>query len=163
MASFFIDTDTGQVATQNQLLAAGYVAPTDVAPPRPWLRIQGTGDATTMWYAVLRKGVKDKFIGTLVFRHSPHHASLLADGWEEIPVDEIAAPEGRPPDELLAVDAALDRLAAADPAAAELVKLRYFAGLSIPQAAEVLGVSPRTADRLWTYARAWLRREIGPE
>jgi DNA-directed RNA polymerase specialized sigma24 family protein len=43
------------------------------------------------------------------------------------------------------------------------VKLRYFAGSSIPEAAEVLGVSPRTADRLWTYARAWLRREIGPE
>ena len=58
---------------------------------------------------------------------------------------------------------ALDRLAAADPAAAELVKLRYFAGLSIAEAAEILGVSPRTADRLWTYARAWLRREIEPE
>jgi DNA-directed RNA polymerase specialized sigma24 family protein len=77
--------------------------------------------------------------------------------------EAIAAPEGRPLDELLAVDEALDRLAAADPAAAELVKLRYFAGLAIPEAAAVLGVSPRTADRLWTYARAWLRREIGPE
>jgi DNA-directed RNA polymerase specialized sigma24 family protein len=42
------------------------------------------------------------------------------------------------------------------------VKLRYFAGLSIAQTAEILGISPRTADRLWTYARAWLRREIDP-
>jgi len=56
----------------------------------------------------------------------------------------------------------VDRLAQTDPAAAELVKVRYFAGLSIPQAADVLGISPRSADRLWAYARAWLRREIRP-
>ncbi len=46
--------------------------------------------------------------------------------------------------------------------AVRLVELRYFAGLSIPQAADVLGISPRSADRLWAYARAWLRREIRP-
>ena len=63
-------------------------------------------------------------------------------------------------DDLLALDAALGRLAASDSEAAELVKLRYFAGLTIPQAAEVLGVSPRKADSLWSFARAWLRREI---
>ena len=70
----------------------------------------------------------------------------------------LTAPEA--PDELLAVDEALDGLAAVDAQAAELVKLRYFAGLSIPEAAEVLGTSPRSADRLWAYARAWLRRAI---
>jgi len=63
-------------------------------------------------------------------------------------------------DDLVALDDALDRLAAGDNQAAELVKLRYFAGLTIPQAAEVLGVSPRKADLLWSFARAWLRREI---
>jgi len=73
-----------------------------------------------------------------------------------------AAENPRPPDQLLAVDEAVDRLAQTDPAAAELVKVRYFAGLSIPQAADVLGISPRSADRLWAYARAWLRREIRP-
>jgi DNA-directed RNA polymerase specialized sigma24 family protein len=52
-------------------------------------------------------------------------------------------------------------LAATDPRAAELVQLRYFGGLSIPEAARVLGVSPRTADRLWVYARAWLHQELG--
>ena len=51
-------------------------------------------------------------------------------------------------------------LANADPQAAELVKLRYFAGLSIPQAAAVLGVSPRSADLLWAYARSWLLRSL---
>ncbi len=50
-----------------------------------------------------------------------------------------------------------------DPTAAELVKLRYFAGFSIVEAAEILGVSARTADRLWSYARAWLRRALTAE
>jgi RNA polymerase sigma factor (TIGR02999 family) len=65
------------------------------------------------------------------------------------------------PEEVLAVDEALAGLAAADAQAAELVKLRYFAGLSIPEAAKVLNLSPRSADRLWAYARAWLQRAIG--
>ena len=54
----------------------------------------------------------------------------------------------------------LVQLAAADPQAAELVKLRYFAGCTIPQAAEVVGVSPRTANFLWVYARTWLFRKL---
>jgi RNA polymerase sigma factor (TIGR02999 family) len=67
------------------------------------------------------------------------------------------------PDEVLAVDEALAGLAAADPQAAELVKLRYFAGLPVPEAAEALGLTTRTAERLWAYARAWLRRALeGP-
>jgi RNA polymerase sigma factor (TIGR02999 family) len=72
---------------------------------------------------------------------------------------DVAAEEA--PDEVLAIDEALAGLAAADPQAAELVKLRYFAGLSLPEAAESLGIPTRTAERLWAYARAWLRRAIG--
>ncbi len=64
-------------------------------------------------------------------------------------------------EEVLAVDEALAGLVAVDAQAAELVKLRYFAGLSIPEVAEILNISPRSADRLWAYARAWLRRAIG--
>jgi RNA polymerase sigma factor (TIGR02999 family) len=67
------------------------------------------------------------------------------------------------PEEVLAVDEALGQLEQTDRAAAQLVKLRYFSGLTIPQAADVLGVSARTADRLWVYARAWLFRKIGRE
>jgi RNA polymerase sigma factor (TIGR02999 family) len=63
--------------------------------------------------------------------------------------------------ELLSVDDALDRLAAAEPRAAELVKLRYFAGMTIPEAAAALGVSARTADAWWAYARAWLAADLG--
>ena len=63
-------------------------------------------------------------------------------------------------EDVLAVDEALDKLAQRDPIKAELVKLRYFAGLTGEQAAAAFGISAATADRYWTYARAWLHRQI---
>ena len=70
-------------------MAAG-VTPQDDAPPRPWFPIQGTKDATTMWYAVMRKEVKaGVFIAQLCLRHSEHQASLEAAGYAEVAVDEI--------------------------------------------------------------------------
>jgi hypothetical protein len=96
VAQFFIDTDTGQVATQRQLADTG-VTPPGGMPPRPWHLVRGTGDASTMWYAVLRKQVKAVYIGTLALRHSDHHASLLQEGWQEVPVAEIAAVTGETP------------------------------------------------------------------
>jgi RNA polymerase sigma factor (TIGR02999 family) len=80
---------------------------------------------------------------------------------QDVEESQLAAPEVS--DDLLAVDEALTGLTAADPQAAELVKLRYFAGLSIPEAAKALGISSRTADRLWVYARAWLHEALHPE
>lgn len=77
---------------------------------------------------------------------------------EELESSQIVAPEV--PEDLIALDEALQRLAEHDPQSAELVMLRYFAGLTIPQAAEILDVSPRKADFIWSVARAWLRREI---
>jgi RNA polymerase sigma factor (TIGR02999 family) len=72
------------------------------------------------------------------------------------------APDPAPdPIDVIALDDALDRLAAAFPRRAELVKLRYFAGLTLPEVAAVLGVSQSTAEADWTYARAWLKRELG--
>jgi hypothetical protein len=88
VALFFIDTSSGTVATQHQLIDAG-IANADGVPPRPWHRIQGTGDATTLWYAVMRRTERGIFIGTLVLRHSGHHAFLMERGWEEIPVADI--------------------------------------------------------------------------
>ena len=85
---FFIDTATGRVSTHRQLIDAG-LADEDKLPPRPWLRVQGPGDASTMWYAVLRKRERGVYIGTLTIRHGDHHASLLARGWEEVPVESI--------------------------------------------------------------------------
>jgi RNA polymerase sigma factor (TIGR02999 family) len=72
--------------------------------------------------------------------------------------EALAVPEDC--EEVLAVHEALDGLAAADPQAAQLVKLRYFAGLSIDETAGMLNISPRSADRVWSYARAWLQRTI---
>ncbi len=71
---------------------------------------------------------------------------------------EIALPEV--PEDLVALDEALTRLAATDKTAADLVHLRFFAGLPLSEVAQQLGISPRTADRLWAYARAWLHQEI---
>jgi hypothetical protein len=91
MAEFFIDTRSGRVATRRQLVEAGLV-PSDADPQRPWLRVQGTGDASTMWYAVLRKQERGIWLGTLAMRHQGNYERLLADGWEEVPISEIQAP-----------------------------------------------------------------------
>lgn len=75
-------------------------------------------------------------------------------------LEEIAICLPEPHEDLLALDEALQKLAGVEPPAAEVVQLLYFAGLTLPEAAETLGISPRTAGRLWAYARAWLRREM---
>jgi DNA-directed RNA polymerase specialized sigma24 family protein len=65
-----------------------------------------------------------------------------------------------PREDLIAIDAALTKLRAQDATAAELVQLRYFAGLTIAETAAAMDISPRTADRIWVFAKAWLHREI---
>src|SRR5262245_5954830 len=81
--------------------------------------------------------------------------------WKRIDLPDAAVPIDD--SNLVALDDALSEFATIDPEAAELVQLRYFTGLSIPQAAEALGISPRTADRTWAYARAWLFRRSSEE
>src|SRR2546430_2212811 len=71
----------------------------------------------------------------------------------------LAAPEPR--EDLVALDTALTKLAETDKQAAELVQLRYLAGLPLREIAELLGIAPRTTDRLWAYAKAWLHQEAG--
>lgn len=78
--------------------------------------------------------------------------------WDDV---SIAVPEIH--EDMIALDAALDRLKAVDAQAVQLVNLRYFVGLSNADAAEVLGISPRTADRVWAFARAWLHQAITDE
>jgi RNA polymerase sigma factor (sigma-70 family) len=73
---------------------------------------------------------------------------------QDLDPDHLTVPEA--PDDLLALDEALSQLAAAEPQVAQLVQLRYFAGLTLRQAAAALGIAPRTADVWWAYARAWL-------
>jgi RNA polymerase sigma factor (TIGR02999 family) len=73
---------------------------------------------------------------------------------------EADAIAGERAEDIIQVDAALDELAGSDPRAAELVKLRFFVGMSNAEAATALGVSTRTVERLWVYAKAWLREEL---
>jgi RNA polymerase sigma factor (TIGR02999 family) len=81
-------------------------------------------------------------------------------GAAHLDVDDLEIASPAPDDQLLALNDALDRFAALEPQQAELVKLRYFVGLKIDEAAEVLGISKATAKRWWAYARAWLFNEI---
>lgn len=83
MGFFFVNTEDGRVATQGQLGDAGL---TDERgePGMPWHGIRGPRDASTMWYAVLRKQERGVFIGALCFRHSERYASLREAGWEEL-------------------------------------------------------------------------------
>ncbi len=85
-------------------------------------------------------------------------AQKRGGGLTRQPLDAVAAPG--PDEELVALDEALEKLAARDPLKAQLVELRYFAGLTGEQAAAALGISPTTADRHWAYARAWLQTEV---
>ena len=124
-----------------------------------WLRLGGDGqrwENRAHFFGAaaeaMRRILIDRARRKLAARHGGGQAQLDVD---EI---EIAAPSQD--DELLAVHDALDALAAHDARKAELVKLRYFAGLTIDEAADVLGISAPTAKRDWTYARAWLFRQI---
>jgi RNA polymerase sigma factor (TIGR02999 family) len=126
-----------------------------------WLRLAG-GDTPPRWqnrahfFAAAAESMRRILIDNARRRHARRHGG----DQERVNVEmaEIAAPGSD--DELLAVHDALDRFAQLDPFKAELVKLRYFVGLTVPEAAEVLGVSEPTVKRGWAYARAWLYREI---
>jgi RNA polymerase sigma factor (TIGR02999 family) len=80
--------------------------------------------------------------------------------WTRVPLEDAQPAAPDPRDDLVALDAALTRLVAVDPQAAKLVELRHFAGLPVAEAAQTLGISMRTAERLWAFARAWLLREL---
>src|SRR5918911_3777107 len=100
-------------------------------------------------------------MGRILVDQARRKLSLRRGGdLQRLPIEdlEIEAPE--PSVDLLAVHEALDRFQDVDPTAAEIVKLRYFAGMTIPQAAEALGISTSTADRSWAYARAWLHAAL---
>jgi hypothetical protein len=88
VGAFFVNTGNGRVATRAQLADGGLVDELG-KPVEPWNPIQGPSDASTMWYAVLRKRERGVFIGTLCFRHTARQASLEALGWEEVPVEAI--------------------------------------------------------------------------
>ncbi len=125
-----------------------------------WLRLAGgaehTWDSRAHFFGAAAEAMRRILIDNArrkqALRHGAGQARL------DIQDVELAAPI--PEDQILAVDDALNKLASLDKTKAELVKLRYFAGMTIEQAAAVLGISEATAKRWWLYARAWLATEI---
>ena len=81
-------------------------------------------------------------------------------GWRRLRLDNIDLPVEEPPEDLLDLDEALQKLALEDPVCADLVKLRFFAGLTMEEAAAALGIARRSADRYWAFARSWLYDEL---
>jgi RNA polymerase sigma factor (TIGR02999 family) len=126
-----------------------------------YLRLVGQADATRWDHRGHFFAAAAKAMRRILIERARHKQRLIHGGGrrrKQIDLNYVAAHE--PAEELLALDAALAKLAQHDPLKARLVELRYFAGLTSDQAAEILGISPSTADRHWVYARAWLRREV---
>jgi RNA polymerase sigma factor (TIGR02999 family) len=127
-----------------------------------WLRLGG--DVQPQWEnrAHFFGAAAEAMRRILIDRARRRKAQRHGGGQERIDIDEldIISP-AQSDDEMLGVNHALDRLAEVEPAKAQLVKLRYFAGMSIEEAAGALGISAPTAKRWWRYARAWLRLEVG--
>ncbi|MCI0357951.1 MAG: ECF-type sigma factor [Planctomycetaceae bacterium] len=123
-------------------------SPQQLGPPR-W-------DSRGHFFAAAAEAMR-----RILVENARRKASLKRGGqMRHLPLRDEVAEAATSAEELLALDEALDNLAEADPQAAELVKLRYFAGLSMEDAAACLGISPRNAYYTWSYARSWLHRAI---
>ena len=131
-----------------------------------YLRLMASGDASAPrehhwdsrghFFAAAAEAMRRILIENARRKRSLKHGG----GLKRLDADEVVLEMPEPVEDLLALDEALNKLAAKDPLKAELVKLRYFAGMTIEEAAGVLGISAATAKRWWTYTRAWLYQEI---
>jgi len=128
-----------------------------------WLRLVGNEEARfanrAHFFSAAAEAMRRILVEKARRKQGPRHGG----GWERVEVERIQLAEPVPSNDVLALDEALTELARCNPQAAELVQLRFFGGLTQAQAAEVLGVAPRTADRTWAYARAWLFEQLAGE
>jgi RNA polymerase sigma factor (TIGR02999 family) len=170
--------DAGDPNSANQLLPLVYeelrrLAALKMAQEKPGQTLQPTALVHEAWLRLAGSNSqqwrgRSHFFGAaaeamrrILIDKARRKASLK--GGQDQPLEELH--ESRielpvPQDEILAVHEALDGLAAEDATAAQVVKLRYFVGMTIPEIAEALGISPRSADRHWVFARAWLKGAI---
>jgi RNA polymerase sigma factor (TIGR02999 family) len=125
-----------------------------------WLRLVGDAnpkfDGRAHFFAAAAEAMRRILIDKARRKHALRHGGE----YQRVELEELEVALPGDDDELLAINDALDRLADQNKAEAELVKLRYFVGMTIDEAAQVLGISARTADNYWAHARAWLYREI---
>ena len=125
-----------------------------------WLRL--TGDQNKKWdgRAHFFGAAAEAMRRILIDRARRKRAIRHGGDQQRVELSELELAANQKEDQLLAISEALDKLAARDKVEAELVKLRYFVGMTHEEAAEVLGIAPRTAKLYWTHARAWLFHEI---
>jgi RNA polymerase sigma factor (TIGR02999 family) len=136
---------SGQTLQATALVHEAYIRLVDVARVKHW-------DSRGHFFTAAAEAMRRILVETARRKGRLKRGGAIRR--QDLPVEAIVAPA--PADELLAVHEALDQLESANRLAADLVKLRYFAGFTIPEAAEKLGISPRKVNQVWTYARAWL-------
>jgi RNA polymerase sigma factor (TIGR02999 family) len=139
----------GQTLQATALVHEAYLRLVDVTKMQPW-------DSRGHFFAAAAEAMRRILVENARRKKRLKHGGR----GQRVDLDAVAAVEAERPDELFDLDEALQRLERADAAAAQLVKLRYFAGLTLAEAAQALRLSQRTAERNWTYARTWLHREI---
>lgn len=125
-----------------------------------WLRLVGDHEKVWPSRAYFFVAAAEAMRRILVEHARRKQSVKRGRGFERRELDDNDLVLNVPPDELLAVDEALEKLAVEDRPAAELVKLRYFVGMTMEESASALDMAPRNAERLWAYARVWLQREI---
>ena len=140
--------------------ASGHTLQPTALVHEAWLRMIGDGneqfEGRAHFFAVAAEAMR-----RILVESARRKRSLKRGGdAQRVELTESHLVLAAPAEEMLAVDEALDLLAAEDPMSADLVKLRYFVGMSMEEVAATLGLSQRTAERTWTYARAWLKRRI---
>jgi RNA polymerase sigma factor (TIGR02999 family) len=143
----------GQTLQATALVHEAYLRLVDAEKGQEW-------DSRGHFFAAAAEAMRRILVENARRKRSEKHGGRM----ERRDLDEVEIEVGVPPDDLLALDEALTKLAAEAPAKAEFVKLRYFTGLSVEEAGRVLGVSRATAERYWHYAKVWLFCELrGPE
>jgi RNA polymerase sigma factor (TIGR02999 family) len=139
----------GQTLQATALVHDAYLRLVDASPAKDW-------GSRGHFFAAAAEAMRRILVEAARRKNRIRHGG----GHKRVELDEACQLSEAPSDDLLALDEALTRLAALEPVRAELIKLRFFAGLSMPEAARVLGISLATAERYWTFARAWLYSEL---
>jgi RNA polymerase sigma factor (TIGR02999 family) len=148
-AQRLVHEQPGQTLQATALVHAAYIRLVDVKQPPHW-------DGRGHFFAAAAEAMRRILVENARRKGRIRHGGCA----QRLDLDQLAVATDDRPNELLALHDALDRLEQVDAAAAQLVKLRFFAGLTMPQAADALAIPLRTAERNWTYARAWLHRAL---
>ncbi len=142
----------GQTLQATALVHEAYLRLVDVKKVQHW-------DSRGHFFAAAAEAMRR----ILINRAQEKGCLKRGGGWKRVDLDRLAVVDDAPDEAVLAINDALGQLAQESQACAELVKLRFFAGCTMSEAAEALGISVRSAQDLWAYARSWLRRKMRPD